>query len=236
MGCLGRSVVLFSVSAVSSVRLLVGPRSRSPTGSIGRSWSAPASLSSARSWRSYCSPRGTAASSRYPPAAATRLPHPPPADAPPRARRARGFTASRIFAEPVAQQRERFQPSACGNESNSHTPSHPCASGRDPGSDARRTARPRGRGSSRSGSVPHVPPFEEHQQLDRRIPSPLLCRHDGHLGVAARAPATRGQHSFRGTIASALGTVRTGRSEWRPGARERRPGPGECSRAKQLQA
>lgn len=48
----------------------------------------------------------------------------------------------------------------------------------------------------RESSCPHGSQsrrcLEPHQQPDRRISSLLLCRRDGHLGLAARAPAPRG--------------------------------------------
>ena len=39
--------------------------------------------------------------------------------------------------------------------------------------------------------------LDEHQQLERRISSLLLCRHAEYLGVGARGPATRGQQDAR---------------------------------------
>jgi hypothetical protein len=67
--------------------------------------------------------------------------------------------------------------------------------------------------------VHQVPPFEEHQQLDRRIPLLLLCRHDGHLGVAARAPATRGIRARAGPSAYRILASGSGRNGSRPRAR-----------------
>ena len=101
----------------------------------------------------------------------------------------------RVLAQPPRNSAsERFQPSAAVTSATA-TPQPPCASGRGPRS--RRTpnsATPRTRFAAERERAPGAS-LGSTQELERRISSLLLCRHDEHPGVGARRPATRGQES-----------------------------------------